>query len=119
MALGEDFELNEDSFYQKDHKLEDYGDVEQVFKSTLEKQGVDPGQINLDFGESVYNTIIKDVLDKFNSTGIIPEISGFLQKKSGFMKFFQKRYFVCRGKELCYFLSPTDCVLRGCINFDI
>ena len=77
LPLGDDFD--EDPFYQQEHKPEDYGDVEQVFKSTAEKQGLDPSDINLNIDESFYNTVILSVLNKFNSAGTVPQISGFLK----------------------------------------
>lgn len=113
-------DLDEDPFYQQESNLEQYDGFEKIFKSTLEKQGIDPQKAaNVNIDDTFLNTVILNVLDKFNSPGIVPEISGFLKKKSGFMKFFQKRYFVCRGNELCYFHNPKDNILRGCINFDV
>lgn len=111
IPLRED--LEEDPFYKEEHKEVDFDDIQDIFKQTLEKEG--------DQEESYifHDTVVKNVLDKFNSKKDIPEISGFLKKKSGTVKIWQKRYFLCRGNELCYFKSPKDLTLRGCINFDI
>lgn len=117
LPVGED--LEEDPFYQQEHKKEDFDDIENIFKKTCEKQGLDINDVNLEIDNSFHDTVINSVLNKFNNQNSIPEISGFLKKKSGTVKIWQKRYFVCRGNELCYFKSPKDSVLRGCINFDV
>jgi hypothetical protein len=56
------------------------------------------------------------VLSHFEAT---PSISGFLKKKSGSIKVFQKRYFCLSGQQLYYFKSPLDFVVRGCIDFGL
>lgn len=117
LPIGED--LEEDPFYAEEHKALDFDDIEDIFRQTCEKQGIDINIQNLDLDADLHDTVIKTVLSRFNAENRIPEISGFLKKKSGTVKIWQKRYFIFRGKELLYFKSPKDYVLRGCINFDI
>jgi hypothetical protein len=114
LPIGED--LEEDEFYNEGLKEVDFDDI---FRITSEKQNdgiifthncLEDSKVNDDI---FHDTVIKKVLNKFNTTATIPEISGFLKKKSGTIKMWQKRYFVCRGNELYYFKSPKDTILRG------
>ncbi|CAI2366645.1 unnamed protein product [Moneuplotes crassus] len=111
MPLGED--LGEDSFYNEEHKEIEFDDIQDIFHKTKENQD------ELGAPDVFTETVVQNVLEKFNKTKKIPEINGFLKKKSGKVKIWQKRYFTCRGNELFYLKSPKDSILRGCINFDV
>jgi hypothetical protein len=117
LPIGDD--LEEDEFYKGDNKEIDFDDIQDIFRQTLEKHNngikftliyIENSKVSED---DFHDTVIRGVLNRFNISNTIPSISGFLKKKSGTIKLWQKRYFICRGNELCYFKSPKDSVLRG------
>ena len=77
MPIKDDF--SDDSFYLEENKVEEYDEVQNIFKKTWEKKGIDIKNINDKIEDSFQDIVIKSVIDKFNSTSSVPEISGFLK----------------------------------------